>query len=145
MQLLVCLPSQSVFGKVPADEQKLVKVFLKDHRFVIVSFNDYNALGVGTTQLYKERRVYNYSRQGDFKLGNRTFRFIKKPYVPSKVTKELLLVDLVNNLKSLAEDQLSLLENIEKRAGEMNPHQLRQLAREFGTVSTRKLFDSWTR
>jgi len=81
------VPSQSVFGKVPADEQKLVKAFLKDHRFVIVSFNDYNALGVGTTQLYKERRVYNHNRQGDFKLGNRTFRFIRKPYVPSKVTK----------------------------------------------------------
>lgn len=139
---LYYVPSQSVFGKVPAEEQKLVKAFLKDHRFVILSPNDYNALGVGTTQLYNERRVYNYRRHGDFKLGNRTFRFIRKPYVPSKVTKELLLVDLVNNIKSLAEDQPMLLENIIKRTGEMSPHRLKQLARDFGNVSTRKLFDS---
>lgn len=139
---LYYVPSQSVFGKVPAEEQKLVKAFLKDHRFVILSPNDYNALGVGTTQLYNERRVYNYRRHGDFKLGNRTFRFIRKPYVPSKVTKELLLVDLVNNIKSLAEDQPMLLENIIKRTGEMSPNRLKQLARDFGNVSTRKLFGS---
>jgi len=53
-----------------------------------------------------------------------------------------LLVDLVNNLKSLAEDQPLLLEYIAKRVGEMNPHQRKQLARDFGTVNTRKLFDS---
>jgi len=135
------VPKQSAFGKVPANEQDLVKAFLKDHRFVIMSPNDYNALGVGTTQLYKERRVYNYRRHGDFRLGNRTFRFIRKPYVPGKVTKEFLLVDLVNNIKSLAEDQPILLESIKKRAGEMNPHRLKQLARDFGTISTRKLLD----
>lgn len=139
---LYYVPRQSVFGKVPADQQDLIKAFLKDHRFVIMSPNDYNALGVGTTQLCNERKVYNYKRHGDFKLGNRTFRFIRKPYVPSKVTKELLLVDLVNNIKSLAEDQPNLLENIKKRAVEMNPRRLKQLARDFGRVSTRKLFDS---
>lgn len=137
------VPTQSVFGKVPADDQNLFKAFLKDHRFVVVSPNDYNTLGVGTTQLYNECRVYNYRRHGNVKLGNRSFRFIRKPYVPSKVTKELLMVDLVNNIKSLAEDQPSLLENIKVRAREMNLKRLNQLARDFGTVSTRKLFDSF--
>ena len=56
-------------------------------------------------QLYNARRVYNYKRHGDFKLGNRTFHFVRKPYVPNKLTEEFLLVDLINNLKRVAEDQ----------------------------------------
>lgn len=140
---LYYVPRQTVFGKTPAAEQELVKSFLKDDRFVIISPNDYNALQVGTTQLYNERRVYNYKRHGVFKLGNRTFQFVRKPYVPSKVTKELLLVDLVNNAKHLAEDQPYLMENVKRRATEMDSRKLKQLAHDFGKVGTRKLFDSF--
>jgi hypothetical protein len=139
---LYYVPKQTTFGKAPADEQELVKSFLKDDRFVIMSPNDYNALQVGTSQLYNERRVYNYKRHGVFKLGNRTFRFVRKPYVPGKMTKELLLVDLVNNAKQLAEDQPHLIENVKRRAAEMDSRRLKQLANNFGTVGTRKLFTS---
>src|SRR5690348_18363675 len=117
---LYYVPKQSAFGKAPADEQELVKAFLKDDRFVIMSPNDYNALRVGTTQLYNERRVYNYKRHGVFKLSNRTFQFVRKPYVPAKVTREFLLVDLVTNIKHVADDQLSLMENVKRRARGMD-------------------------
>jgi hypothetical protein len=139
---LYYVPKQSAFGKTPANEQDLVKSFLKDARFVIMSPNDYNTLQVGTTQLYNERRVYNYKRNGIFKLGNRTFRFIRKPYVPSEVTKEFLLVDLANNAKYLAEDQPHLMEKVKHRVTEMNSPRLKRLAHDFGTVGTRKLFTS---
>jgi hypothetical protein len=122
-------PRQSVFGKTPADEQELVSTFLKDNRFVVTSPNDYNTLGVGTTH-------------GVFKLGNRSFHFVRRPYVPDKVTKEFLLVDLVNNVKHLEEDQLMVLENVKKKAMEMDKNKLKQLVRDFGTVGTKKQFAS---
>ena len=87
---LYYVPKQSMFGKMPADEHELIKAFLKDDHFVVTSPNDYNALGVGTTQLYNERRVYNQKRHSAFKLGNRTFQFVRKPFVPTKLSKEFL-------------------------------------------------------
>lgn len=67
--------------------------FLKDDKFVLVSFNDFNSLQVGTTQLYNEQRVYNHEKHGVFNLGKRTFSFVRKPFVPGKVTPGFLLVD----------------------------------------------------
>jgi len=139
---LYYVPKPSVFGKAPADERELISAFLKDDRFVVVSPNDYNALGVGTTQLYNTRRVYNYKRHGYFKLGNRNFHFVRKPYVPNKLTKEFLLVDLANNLKHLAEDQPELLENVKRRVKELDPKRLKQLVNDFGTVGTKHMFSS---
>lgn len=134
------VPRQSVYGKVPAEDKELVKSFLKDSRFLLMSPNDYNMLGVGTTQLYNTMKVYNHKRHGAFKLGNRTFNFVQKPYFPSKVTKEFLLVDLTNNLKTLAEDQDEVLKKIKVRAKEANVNKLKKLASDFGTVGTKKLF-----
>ena len=137
---LYYVPKTSVFGKAPADEHELVSTFLKDNRFILTSPSDYNALGVGTTQLYNERRVYNQKRHGVYKLGNRTFRFVRKSYVPTKLTKEFLLVDLVNNLKYLEENQDSVLKNVKAKVGEMNLKVLKKLVQEFGTVGTKKKF-----
>lgn len=139
---LYYVPKQSVFGKAPAADSELVGAFLKDDRFVVTAPNDYNALGLGTTQLYNVRRVYNHKRHGDFKLGNRLFRFVRKPYVPEKVTKEFLLVDLMNNLKQLPEDQTAILQQVTKKVETMDKVRLRHLASRFGTVATRKLVDS---
>ena len=137
---LYYVPRTSVFGKTPADERELVSAFLKDNRFVLTSPSDYNALGVGTTQLYNERRVYNQKRHGAYKLGNRTFRFVRKPYVPAKLTKEFLLVDLVNSLKHLEENQETVFENVKAKTREMDPKTLKKLVQEFGTVGTKKRF-----
>jgi hypothetical protein len=73
---LYYVPEHSTFGNVPAEENDLVEGFLKDNHFLITSPNDYNALGVGTTQLYNTRRVYNHKRHGEFKLGNRSFQLV---------------------------------------------------------------------
>lgn len=139
---LYYVPAQSTFGKVPAEEQALVEAFLKDSHFLITSPSEYNALGVGTTQLYNTRFVYNHKRHGKFKLGNRSFQFVRKPYVPNKVTSEFLLVDLVNNLEQLAEDQSEVMGRVKEKAREMDPVSLRKMANRFGKVKTRKFFNS---
>src|SRR5713101_3342362 len=70
---LYAYPKDTVFGKAPAEDDKLVGTFLKDRRFLLASPNAYNSLGVGTTQLYDKTVVYNRKRHGKFALGGRVF------------------------------------------------------------------------
>ena len=133
------VPKVTAFGKTPPDEEALIRSFLKDSRFLLTSPNSYNSLGVGTTQLYNKRIVYNHKRHGEFKLGNRNFSFRKKPHFPSKLTQEFLLVDLVNNLDTLAEDQEFVLKNVLTRASTMDASKLNRSVLEYGNVKTKKL------
>jgi hypothetical protein len=133
-------PKTSVFGNVPPDESDLVSTFLKDDRFLLVSPNLYNSLGVGTTQLYNKKVVYNHKRHGKFKLGNRNFEFQVKHHFPSKVTEEFLLVDLANNLDHLAEDNNDVQDKLLAKASKMQSKTLRQAVLKYGNAKTKKLF-----
>jgi hypothetical protein len=138
-QGLYYVPKTSVFGKVPPDEKKVVKAFLKEDKFLLTSPNAYNSLGVGTTQLYNERVVYNRKRHEEVKLGNRVFHFKKKPDFPKTATEEFLLVDLVNNLDQLAEDQNAVLDNVKERVGLLDSSKMKRALTEYGHVRTQKL------
>jgi len=131
-------PELSSFGKTPPQEEVLVKSFLKDDRFLLTSFNAYNALGVGTTQLYNRQIVYNHKRHGNFTFGNKTFSFRVKPHFPRKATQEFLLVDLINNLDQLAEDPSEVLKNVKNKVGVMNPQKLERALRDYGNAKTKK-------
>ena len=134
-------PRHSAFGQVPADEQELVRRFLKEDDFLLTSPNAYNALGLGTTQLYNTRVVYNHKRHGRFTLGGLPFEFRRKPRFPRKLSEEFLLVDLLNNLPALAEDADVLRARTRGKAKELNESKLRLAARDYGKVATRKFFD----
>lgn len=139
---LYLYPKQTAFGKVPADDESLVAAFLKDNRFLITSPHAYNAIGVGATQLYNETIVYNHKRHGKFELGGRTYEFRRKPWLPTKLTEEFLLVDLVNNVEQLAEDEQQLLMRVKEKTFMLNFKKLQNVAHSFGTVRTRKFFES---
>jgi len=98
-------PKRSRFGLLPPDPGKLVNVFLQTGNFLIVSPNDFNALGLGTTQLYNCLWVYNHKRQCRLELGGQVFEFRMRPNFPKEATPEFLLAELLNNLDSLAEDR----------------------------------------
>ena len=132
-------PKETVFGKTPPEETKLVQSFLKDNRFLMTSPNTYNSLGVGTTQLYNQRTVYNHKRHGEFKLGNRNFSFRMKHHFPTKLTEEFLLVDLVNNLDMLAEDKSAVLEKVRQKATSMDTRKLARAVSKYGNARTQKL------
>ena len=134
-------PKRSRFGAVPADDEKLVEAFLKDHRFLLTTPNAYNALGVGSTQLYNETVVYNHKRHGRFKLGRREYDFRVKPHFPSSLSEEFLLVDLVDNIDRLAENRSSMLESVKRKAMRMNPKALARAVREYGGLKSRKFFE----
>jgi hypothetical protein len=138
---LYAYPKDTAFGKAPAADEKLVETFLKDGRFLLASPNAYNGLGVGTTQLYDKTVVYNHKRHGEFKLGGRTFTFRVKPHFPKSLTKEFLLVDLVNNLDQLAEAKSEVLDRVRERAASFDGRRLRKAVRDYGSVRTRKFFD----
>lgn len=139
-QGLYYFPKETVFGKTPPDENVLVQSFLKDHRFLLISPNAYNSLGVGTTQLYNVRTVYNHKRHGDFTLGKQTFHFRIKPHFPKKVTDDFLLVDLVNNLEELAEDREEVLKKVFAKVELMDRKKMKNSVTEYGNVKTKKIF-----
>lgn len=135
-------PKQTSFGDAPAEDEKLVGAFLKDDRFLLVSPNAYNRLGVGTTQLYDKTVVYNHKRHGSFSLGGRTFDFRIKPAFPKALNKEFLLVDLINNLDNLAENQDRVTDQVKETAHAYDTQKLERAARDYGKVRTKKFFSA---
>jgi hypothetical protein len=139
-QGLYYCPKQTAFGDAPPEEKTLIKAFLNDDRFLITSPNVYNGLGIGATQLYNQTVVYNHKRHGELTLGKRTFAFRKKAFFPLELSREFLLVDLVNNLDQLAEDRTALLEQVAKKAATFERAALADAVRTFGGVAAKKFF-----
>jgi hypothetical protein len=139
-QGLYYYPKETAFGEAPPDEETLVRSFLKDDEFLLTSPNAYNSLGVGTTQLYNKRVVYNHKRHGEFELGGRKFSFQMKPRFPKKLTPEFLLVDLVNNVEELAEDTVEVLSKVQTKARTMDTKKLKQSVTAYGGVRAKKFF-----
>lgn len=139
---LYAYPQETVFGKAPAEDDRLVEAFLKDDRFLLASPNAYNSLGVGTTQLYDKTVVYNHKRHGDFVLGRRKFAFRLRPSFPKSLTKEFLLVDLVNNLDRLAENRQEVLARVAEKAASCDVRRLERASHNYGNVRTKKFFSS---
>jgi hypothetical protein len=135
-------PAKSLFGMLPPDNQELVSAFLKDDNFLLYSWNQYNSLGLGLTQLYNQPVVYNRKRHGLFKLGNKTFDFrILLRGFPRKLTPEFLLVDLVNNLNELAEDIDLVKEHLKKSINRFDLNKVVSYSNKFGKVGTKKFFN----
>jgi hypothetical protein len=135
-------PRKFEFGEAPADERELVKAFLRTDRFVVTSPNAYNQLGLGTTQLYNKRVVYNQKRHGTFPLGGRMVTFERRQNVPRKLSQEFLLVDLVNELDELAEDREAVLSLVREKAQDMDHRKLLRALSLYGKYSTRKRFET---
>src|SRR6266478_369841 len=138
---LYAYPKETAFGPAPASDDTLVAAFLRDKRFLLASPNAYNSLGVGTTQLYDQTVVYNHKRHGNLQLGGRKFGFRMKPHFPKSLTKEFMLVDLVNNLDALPEAKSEVLDRVKERAAAFDGPRLRRAVRDYGNVRTRKFFD----
>lgn len=132
-------PRQTPFGKAPAAPEKLVASFLGDDRFLMVSPSAFNSLGVGTTQLYNEPVVYNRKRHGRFKLDGRVYDFRLRTSVPKRLSKEVLLVDLLHNLDRLPEDKAAVLPRALAMASGMDKARLARAAREFGSARAERL------
>ena len=134
-------PRKTRFGSAPASPEKLVETFLGDDRFLMVSPNAYNSLGLGTTQLYNEPVVYNRKRHGHFKLDGRPYDFRMRASVPSSLNVEFLLVDLLHNLGRLAEDKAAVLPKALSRARSMDRTRLARAVKDFGSARAARLLE----
>jgi hypothetical protein len=134
-------PKFSRFGLLPPKEKELVHSFLGDTHFLLFSWNDYNALNLGLSQVYNSYIVYNYKRYLEQELGGKLFHF-RRPSrgFPSKLSKEYLLVDLVDNINAL-EDPMEITLRIRKQLGNFNTTQVLTLARRYGKERTKKIFE----
>jgi hypothetical protein len=70
---LFYLPVQSRFGPVGVTDEELLHAFLGTGDFLITGPDVWNALGLGTTQLFAVTLVYNAGRTGEVELGGRRF------------------------------------------------------------------------
>jgi hypothetical protein len=136
---LYMAPRRTRFGTAPAKPDKLIEAFLGDDRFLMVSPNAYNGLGVGTTQLHNVPVVYNHKRHGRFKLDGHEYDFRMRSSVPSHLTEEVLLVDLLHNLDRLPEDATIVLTQALKRARGMDRKRLVRAVRDFGSARAKRL------
>ena len=136
-------PKQSAFGPLPPTDDEVVQGFLRDQDFLVFSPSSFNAVGLGTTQLYNRRWVYNRKRHGVFKLGNREFDFRVKPRFPKKLTDEFLYVDLLNNLDELAEDRDAVLDQARRKVASFDSARLDRAIKSFGNMATRKRLEQW--
>ena len=144
-QGLYYAPKQSKFGAVPPDDRQVVERFLKDEDFLLISPNFFNSLGLGLTQLYNTTWVYNHKRKGEFQLNGKTFEFKLKSSFPKNISKEYLLVDLFNNLESLAEDQNLVLEKLSNNVISFNTDALMKATQQYGSGKTKRIIKSIVR
>ena len=135
-------PAKASFGELPPEDEGLVRAFLKSDDFLLTSPNFYNSLGVGTTQLYNTRIVYNHKRHGKFTLGGKVFDFRLKHKFPQKLTQEFLLVDLLNNLDELAEDREEVLRYTKEKALVSDRH-MKRAVNAYAGERTKKMFNNW--
>ena len=144
-QGLYLCPESSAFGEAPAAEDRLLETFLRSKNFLAYSPSRFNALGLGTTQLYNVRTVLNQKRHGSFLLDGRNYFFHRRLNVPKKLTKEVLLVELLNNLKKLAESPDLLLDKLQSQLPTFDKKKLQKAAELYGTCSTQVKLDKLLR
>ena len=141
-QGLYYAPRFSKFGLIPPDDHLLIQRFVKDGAFLLISPNTFNMLGLGLTQLYNTTWVYNHKRKGEFKLNGKQFEFRIKASFPDKVTREYLLVDMLNNIDELEEDRDNILSKVEQYSSTFNTSALTEVASKYGSGKTRRLIKS---
>jgi len=132
-------PKKTRFGELPPDENALLKAFLNNNPFLVVPDISFNNLGLGLTQLSKQVKVYNHKIHGKKTLGGRQYLFHKKLCFPKLLTKEFLLVELLNEKDNLAEDISSLDKRVALQLPSFNQQRLLKLAEQHGNSKTKQL------
>lgn len=139
-------PQKSRFGILPPDDNTMVSAFLKGDPYLLFSWNNYNSLGLGLSQLYNKMIVYNRKRHELITLGGKIFDF-RRPTkgFPLTLTKEFLLIDLMNNLDALAEEPNRIKNNLKVKIANFDCEKLVNLLRQYGKVGTRKFLEGLMR
>ena len=135
--LYLC-PKKTPFGEAMPNEEELLQKFFNDDHFVVYGPSMFNSLGLGTTQLYDKRVVFNRKRHREMEIGERKYFFYRWREAPKKLSKEFLLVEMFNKLNELAEDHVDVVNRLKSKLGEYNFSKLYNALSRFGTKSAQK-------
>jgi hypothetical protein len=83
--------------------------------------------------------VYNHKRNGEVKLNGKTFEFKRRSSFPKAITREFLLVDLLNSLEDLAESTTSILEILPNCLSTFDTGVLLTTSQKYGTGKTKRI------
>lgn len=75
------------------------------------------------------------------KLSGKVFDFRIKRSFPKRLSKQFLLVDLLNNLNQLAEDREAVLQNAKKEV--LKEPKVIRLVNLYGSPETRRMVSQW--
>ena len=136
------VPRRNPYGMSPPQTEEIVRAFLKTDDFLINSYNHYNQLRLGLTQMHANYVVYNHKRTGDFEMGGRRLSFHMMPAYPRRLSKEYLLVDMLNNLAKLPDDTERVRKSLSTRLNEFNRDSVMENLAKYGKASTRKMLEA---
>ncbi|MNL33977.1 hypothetical protein D3C87_1559170 [compost metagenome] len=91
--------------------------------------------------MYNSKSIYNHKKHEDVKLGNKVYQFRRKSKFPKQLSSEYLVIDLLNNLKSLEEDEQALLHNLKSRLQQFNKELLKKNADRYGSIKAKKIIN----
>lgn len=133
-------PKQSPLGPLPPMPRELVRAFLDGRPFVFTGSTQWNALGLGTTQVMRVPFVYNTQRSGLFALDGSPFHFRRAAF-PEAPSPEWYAVDLLNNLNIVVDaDPHRILAAIGRRLGkDLSRPQFVASLTAYGTRATKAL------
>jgi len=104
-------PRRSKFGEVPPSAEALLDAFLQGTAYVLTGPSRWNALGLGSTALFRYPLVYNMKRSGRLNIGGRTFDFRQIAF-PAAPPAEWFVVDLLRHTREAGVSEAMLGENL---------------------------------
>ena len=75
-------------------------------------------------------------------FGKRVFDFHKKRAFPKSLSREFLLIDMVDNLSKIAENKADLLKRIQNRIEAFDQQAILECSRKYASPTTRNIFAS---
>lgn len=145
-QGLYYAPRTSRFGEVPPSDEALLDAFFDGTPWVLTGPPRWNALGLGSTQLFARPLVYNTKVSGLRDVGGRPFEFRRVAF-PANPSAEWFAVDLARNAERVGLDRDDLLVRLRSavKAKRLSPEALQDMATRFGRRAERDLVREATR
>lgn len=136
---LYYLPQESSFGPVGPTEEELLRAYFDGEPFLVTGPYFWNALGLGTTQMFAVSLVYNQKLTGEVRLGGGRY-WLRRVRFPDPPPLEWFVVDLLHNERHMGEDT-SALDGLLARAvrdGRFDAQRLREMAEEYAHPAERQ-------
>jgi len=137
---LFAAPRRSRFGAAPPTDEALLHAFLDGGPLVFTGPERWNALGLGTTEVFAAPLVYNTKRSGLFDFRGRRF-LLRRVAFPEAPSPEWFVVDLFENAEKAASAPSELRRALEAalRAGKFDRDRLASMSARYGSRRTQAL------